>query len=76
MAAERVVWSEANTLLQLAYDHCPHRPGRGFCRSCLMKELQELLLEENPELTRGDARDLSSTLPEPAAARNVGNQSI
>ncbi len=51
---------DAETLIQRAQERCSkHLPGVGFCRDCVMDEPQEMLLEENPELSRGDAHDLS-----------------
>ncbi len=51
---------DADTLLQRASERCSqHLPGTGFCNDCVMDELQEMLLEENPELSRGDAHDLA-----------------
>ena len=29
------------------------------CRTCLLDEFTELVLEENPDLSRGDAHDLA-----------------
>ena len=49
----------AAQLLSHAGQRCPHRLGPGTCRPCLMEELQELLLEENPELSEADAHDLA-----------------
>ena len=51
---------DAETLIQRAQERCAkHLPGRGFCNDCVMNELQEMLLEENSELSRGDAHDLA-----------------
>ena len=51
---------DAETLLKRAAQRCSkHLPGRGFCHDCVMDELQEMLLAENPELSRGDAHDLA-----------------
>ena len=50
----------ADTLLQRASERCSqHRQVPGFCNDCAMDELQEMLLEENPELSRGGAHDLA-----------------
>ena len=51
---------DADTLIQRARERCSrHRQVPGFCNDCVMDELQELLLEENAELSRGDAHDLA-----------------
>ncbi len=50
----------ADTLLQRARERCSHdRQVPGFCRDCVMEELQEMMLEENSELCPGDAQDLA-----------------
>lgn len=47
-------------LLRRARERCAHHrgPTRGVCRECLLAEMEEMLLEENPELHRGDAFEL------------------
>ena len=43
---------DAEALLERAAQRCAkHLPGRGFCNDCVMDELQEMLLEENPQLS-------------------------
>ena len=50
---------DAETLIQRAQERCSkYLPGRGSCRSCVLEEMEEGLLEENPELSRGDCHDL------------------
>ena len=46
---------DAETLIQRAQQRCSkHLPGRGSCHSCVLEEMEDVLLEENPELSRGD----------------------
>ena len=45
--------------LELALDLCRrHRGPGGLCRECFMQAVEDLLVEENPELCRGDAFEL------------------
>ncbi len=47
-------------LLRRARQRCAqHRgPTRGVCRECLLAEMEEMLLEQNPGLYRGDPFEL------------------
>ncbi len=47
-------------LLRRARERCDeHRgPTRGICRECFQAEMEEMLLEQNPGLCRGDASEL------------------
>ena len=47
---------DSDDLLQRARERCAeHRPGAGTCRGCVLEEMEDMLLEENPEMERGDA---------------------
>ncbi len=64
MAAEagergRIPPMDPDDLLQRARErHAEHLPGKGVCRDCVLEEMEDMLLEENPEMPRGDAHDL------------------
>ncbi len=48
-------------LLHRARERCKHRrqPGvGGFCRECVLAELEEAIAEDHPELKRGDVFEL------------------
>ena len=46
-------------LLQRARERCAeHLPGKGVCRDCVLGEMEDMLLEENPGMRRGDAQFL------------------
>ncbi len=47
-------------LLRRARQRCAqHRgPTRGVCRECLLVEMEQMLLEQNPGLCSGDAFEL------------------
>ncbi len=47
-------------LLRRARERCAqHRgPTRGICRECYLAEMEEMLLEQNPSMCRGDAFEL------------------
>ena len=47
-------------LLRRAQERCAqHRgPTSGVCRECLLAEMEEMLLEQNPGMYRGDAFEL------------------
>ena len=49
-------------LVRRARERCkPHRQGvGGFCRKCLLFELEEAIAEDHPEMKRGDVFDLVS----------------
>ncbi len=48
-------------LIRRARERCDeHRgPTRGICRECLLAEMEEMLLEQNPGMCRGDAFELA-----------------
>ena len=47
-------------LVRRARERCkPHRQGvGGFCRECLLAELEQAIAEEHPEMKRGDVFEL------------------
>ncbi len=51
----------AEELVRRARKRCQHhrqpRVG-GFCRECLLAEIEEAIAEEHPEMKRGDVFDL------------------
>ena len=50
---------DAEALVRRAQARCKqHMPGKGHCSDCFLEELEEVLLEQNPELCRGDAFEL------------------
>ena len=50
---------DADDLIQLARERCAqHLPAKGMCHGCFRAELEEMLLEENPDMQRADAHDL------------------
>ena len=51
----------AEQLLRRARERCDeHRgPTHGICRECLLTEMEEMLLEQNPGMCRGDAFELA-----------------
>ena len=50
---------DPDDLLQRARERCAeHRPGKGTCRDCFLGGMEDMLLEENPGMWRGDAHDL------------------
>ena len=51
----------ADELLTRARERCSrHRPGKvlGVCDRCIVETMEEMLVEENPELAPGDAVEL------------------
>ncbi len=59
MASDGPESSRPETRRRAAQRGSRHRQVPGFCNDCVMDELQEMLLEENPDLSRGDAHDLA-----------------
>ena len=56
---------DRDDLLERARERCAeHRPGKGLCRDCVVGEMEDMLLEENPGMPRGDAHDLVEELME------------
>ena len=50
---------DSDDLIQRARERCAeHLPASGVCHLCFRAELEEMLLEENPEMRRGGAHDL------------------
>ena len=48
-------------LVRRARERCKHHPQPGvggFCRECLLAEIEEAIAEEHPELKRGDVFEL------------------
>ena len=47
-------------LVRRARKRCkPHRQGvGGFCRECMLAEIEEAIAEEHPEMKRGDVFEL------------------
>ena len=49
----------AERLAARARDRCHHRNDSiGFCRRCLLEEMEQMIAEENPEMKRADAFEL------------------
>ena len=50
----------AEELVRRARERCkPHRQGvGGFCRECMLAEIEEAIAEDHPEMKRGDVFDL------------------
>ena len=50
---------DSDDLLQRARERCAeHLPAQGTCRNCFLEEMEDMVLEENPDMRRGDAHDL------------------
>ena len=50
---------DPDDLIQRARERCAqHLAGKGVCRSCVLGEMEDMVLEENPDMRRGDAHDL------------------
>ena len=51
---------DPDDLLERARERCAeHLPAKGVCRNCFLEEMEDMLLEENPDMRRGDAHDLA-----------------
>ena len=51
--------SPAERLSASARSRCSHRADPiGFCRRCLLEEMEQMIAEENPEMKRADAFEL------------------
>ncbi len=49
----------AECLAARAQERCAHREdASGFCRRCLLEEMEQMIAEENPEMKRADAFEL------------------
>ncbi len=49
----------AERLAARARERCTHRDDAiGFCRRCLLEEMEQMIFEENPEMKRADAFEL------------------
>ncbi len=50
---------DRDDLLERARERCAeHLGGKEVCRNCVLGEMEDMLLEENPDMRRGDAHDL------------------
>ena len=51
----------SDELITRARQRCSRHlgPAKGMCRQCFLAELEDMLLEENPEMQRRDAHDLA-----------------
>ncbi len=51
---------DRDDLLQRARERCAgHLADGRLCRDCVVGEMEDMLLEENPAMPRDDARDLA-----------------
>ena len=51
---------DRDDLLERARERCAeHLGGKEVCRNCVLGEMEDMLLEENPSMPRGDARELA-----------------
>ena len=48
------------TLATRARERCAQHHGTDYCSRCIREELDQVLLEENPELCRDDATNIVS----------------